>query len=93
MQIVCSFLLQWIERTLYNREDEMWGEGQQEVKMSYKKRMSKKELEEVGNWEIFETTQCLLSVRLLSVAHLRLKKDTIVQASSEVLCLELQKDS
>lgn len=29
------------------------------------------EWEEAGDWEIFETTQCLLSVCLISVAHLK----------------------
>lgn len=43
----------------------------------------KKELEEAGDREIFETTQCLLSVCLVSVVHLRLKKDSIVRTSRE----------
>ncbi len=54
------------------------GGCQQEVKMS-----EKNELEEARDWEIFETTQCLLSVRLLSVVCLRLKKDSIVWTSSD----------
>lgn len=53
-----------------------WG-SQQEVKMS-----EKKELEDAGHWEIFETTQCLLSV-FLQRSHLTLEKDSIVWASSE----------
>lgn len=51
-------------------EEWRWVGGcQQEVKMSEEKK--KEEWEEAGDWEIFETTQCLLSVCLISVAHLK----------------------
>lgn len=39
----------------------------------------RKDLEEVGDWEIFESAQCLLFVCLISVVHHKLKKDSIVQ--------------
>lgn len=59
-------------------KSEFWMENRR-MKMS--RRMSagsknvrgkkKEEWEEAGDWEIFETTQCLLSVCLISVAHLK----------------------
>lgn len=44
---------------------------------------SEKEWEEVGDGDILETTQCLLSVCLISDAHLGPEKDLIVQMSHE----------
>lgn len=60
-----------------------WGRGsEQEVKMSEKKEAWRK-------WkaEIFEPAQCLLSVRLASVAHGRAKKDSIVRRPGWVVRL------
>lgn len=83
VKMALVILLQRFEGTSSHREDRMGG-----VSRMWECQRRKRSRRKWDNWEIFEATQCLLSVHLISIVHVRLQKDSIVLISREgLLCV------